>query len=67
MATPDLAAPIATLLRTSTADAHDRASKSEGAAWLTRGELDKDEYVRYLMMLYHIYEYVALSFSSCTS
>ena len=31
-------------------------SDPEGAGWLVRGELDRDEYVRFLMMLYHVYE-----------
>ena len=51
-----LAQPVATLLRLGTAEAHERAENSQGAGWLTRGELDKLEYVRFLMMLYHIYE-----------
>ncbi|TCD70306.1 hypothetical protein EIP91_003935 [Steccherinum ochraceum] len=53
--TLDTTAPIATLLRTSLTDAHDRASTSDGAGWLTRGELDREEYIRYSMMLYHVY------------
>ncbi|KAH8087125.1 hypothetical protein BXZ70DRAFT_540606 [Cristinia sonorae] len=52
----DYSQDISTLLRISTVQAHDTASKSQGAGWLTRGELDRDEYVRYLMMLYHIYD-----------
>ncbi|THH27232.1 hypothetical protein EUX98_g6962 [Antrodiella citrinella] len=57
MTTLDTSAPLATLLRRSTASAHDEASNSQGAGWLTRGELDKEEYIRFLMMLYHIYEH----------
>ncbi|CAL1712265.1 unnamed protein product [Somion occarium] len=52
----DLSEPIAVLLRKGTADAHEKAEHSEGAAWLTRGELDREEYVRFLMMLYHVYD-----------
>lgn len=52
----DLTQPVATLLRLGTAEAHERAENSQGAGWLTRGELDKSEYVRFLMMLYHVYE-----------
>lgn len=55
---PDYSQPIAALLKSGTAAAHEEAEHSEGAGWLTRGELDKDEYIRFLMMLYHVYEYV---------
>jgi heme oxygenase (biliverdin-producing, ferredoxin) len=54
----DLSQDIATLLRIGTAAAHDKAEHSEGAGWLVRGELDEEEYVRFLMMLYHVYECV---------
>ena len=56
MSSPDMSQDVATLLRTETAAAHDKAEHSEGAGWLVRGELDRDEYVRFLMMLYHVYE-----------
>lgn len=56
--TDDLSRPISILLREGTSQAHKSAESSPGAAWLARGELDKDEYVRYLMMLWHIYELV---------
>ena len=55
----DYAQPIADLLRKETAAAHEAAEHSEGAGYLTRGELDKEEYVRFLMMLYHVYECVS--------
>ncbi|KZS92190.1 hypothetical protein SISNIDRAFT_479080 [Sistotremastrum niveocremeum HHB9708] len=51
----DWTATIATLLRDGTAVAHEKAEKSEGASWLTRGELDKEEYARFLIMLWYIY------------
>lgn len=54
--TIDYSQDVATLLRTGTAAAHEKAEHSEGAGWLVRGELDKEEYVRFLMMLYHVYE-----------
>lgn len=54
--TDDLSLPIATLLRTRTAAVHDKVEKSQGAAWLARGELDRDEYIRFLMILWHVYE-----------
>lgn len=52
----DLSQPLATLLKTGTAGAHEKTENSQGAGWLTRGELDKDEYARFLMMLWHVYE-----------
>ncbi|KAI0826854.1 hypothetical protein BC628DRAFT_1372184 [Trametes gibbosa] len=52
----DLSLPIADILRKGTAEAHERAEHSQGAKWLARGELDKEEYVRFLMMVYHVYD-----------
>lgn len=52
----DFSQPISTILREGTHDAHEGAQTSEGAGWLTRGELDKEEYVRFLMVLWHVYE-----------
>lgn len=52
----DLSEPIADLLRKGTAEAHEKAEHSQGAAWLTRGELDRNEYIRFLMMLHHVYK-----------
>jgi len=46
---------VATLLRDGTAIAHENTANSKEAGWLTRGELDKDEYVRFLIILWHIY------------
>ena len=60
----DYSLPISTLLKQETAAAHEEAEHSQGAGWLTRGELDKDEYTRFLMMLYHVYECVSPSTSS---
>ncbi|KDQ62632.1 hypothetical protein JAAARDRAFT_189926 [Jaapia argillacea MUCL 33604] len=54
----DFSQPIATLLRQGTAPAHDRIETSEGAAWLSRGELDREEYVRLLMMLSTVYKHL---------
>lgn len=50
------AKPLATLLREGTMKAHETAENSVGAGWLLRGELDKEEYARFLMMLWHVYE-----------
>ncbi|KZT12210.1 heme oxygenase [Laetiporus sulphureus 93-53] len=52
----DFSLPISTLLRISTAAAHDAVEKSRGASWLARGELDREEYVRFMMMLWHVYD-----------
>ena len=52
----DYSQPLATLLRTETAAAHEEAEHSQGAGWLTRGELDKEEYIRFLVMLYNVYK-----------
>ncbi|KAI0917454.1 hypothetical protein AcW1_007351 [Taiwanofungus camphoratus] len=52
----DLSLPMATLLRLGTAAAHEDIEVSQGAGWLARGELDREEYVRFLMMLWHVYD-----------
>jgi len=50
----DFSQPISIILQEGT---HEVASEhSQGAGWLTHGELDLEEYVRFLMMLWHIYE-----------
>jgi heme oxygenase len=54
----DLSQPTSLILRAGTTRLHDEISKSKNATRLTKGELDREEYVRYLMMLWHIYEYV---------
>jgi hypothetical protein len=51
----DLSQCISLLLRKSTAKAHQAAEQSMGAEWLVKGLLDKEEYVRFLMMLWKIY------------
>jgi heme oxygenase (biliverdin-producing, ferredoxin) len=58
LATPlvDSVPSVSALLRQGTKAAHEKAEKSVGAAWLLRGELDREEYVRFLMMLWHVYE-----------
>ncbi|KAH9841354.1 heme oxygenase [Rhodofomes roseus] len=52
----DFSLPLAELLRKGTAVAHEEAAKSQGAAWMVRGELDREEYIRFLMMLWHVYD-----------
>ncbi|PFH53415.1 hypothetical protein AMATHDRAFT_93186, partial [Amanita thiersii Skay4041] len=51
----DYSQPLITLLRFETQHAHDSAANSRGAQLLLSGQLPKAEYVRYLMMLWHIY------------
>jgi heme oxygenase (biliverdin-producing, ferredoxin) len=60
----DYDVPVSTLLRVETAEAHSAAETSAGAGYLVRGQLDKEEYVRFLMMLWHIYScvYAELTF-----
>ena len=56
MASIDFSKPLATLLKDSTREAHEQVEHSEGAKLLLSGELTKEEYTRYLMMLWHVYE-----------
>ncbi|KAG8813244.1 hypothetical protein FRC18_002601 [Serendipita sp. 400] len=58
--TEDLSQPISVLLRKGTQQAHEAAEHSQGAGWLTRGELDREEYIRFLFMLWNVYSYVRL-------
>ncbi|KAG6915626.1 hypothetical protein DXG01_010665 [Tephrocybe rancida] len=70
MSTPDLSLPLATLLREGTRKAHETVENSEGALALLSGRLPKEEYIRYLMMLWHVYECVGdpkLSFGTSNS
>jgi len=52
----DLSQPLATLLREGTKQAHTEAETSKGARMLLGGKLPKEEYVRFLMMLWYVYE-----------
>ncbi|TFK70923.1 heme oxygenase-like protein [Pluteus cervinus] len=54
--TPDWSQPLAKLLREATHEAHDTVAQSPAAKALLSGLLSKEEYVRYLMMLYHVYD-----------
>ncbi|KAG5337977.1 hypothetical protein C0989_008499 [Termitomyces sp. Mn162] len=55
MSSPNLALPLATLLREGTRKAHETVENSPGAVALLSGRLPKEEYIRYLMMLWHVY------------
>jgi len=48
--------PLATLLKERTLEIHDSVATSEGANLLTSGNLSREEYTRYLMMLWHVYD-----------
>lgn len=52
----DFSAPISTILRESTKEAHQNVEHSDAAASIVRGELEKGLYIRFLMMLWHVYE-----------
>lgn len=52
----DYSKSLAALLRESTIEAHDQVSLSDGAKRLTSGQLSKESYIQYLMMLWHIYD-----------
>ena len=54
----DMTRPASSILKAGTAKIHEEIEKSEGVSYLTKGELDLEEYIRYLMMLWHIYECV---------
>ncbi|KAF5382466.1 hypothetical protein D9615_002733 [Tricholomella constricta] len=56
MSTVDFSLPLATLLREATHEAHELVAKSPGATTMLSGRLRREEYVRYLMMLWHIYD-----------
>ncbi|CAE6459004.1 unnamed protein product [Rhizoctonia solani] len=51
----DYAQNISTLLRTSTKRAHDSVHHSELAGKLIRGELPKNEYIYFMMILWRVY------------
>ncbi|KAL1743081.1 hypothetical protein HDZ31DRAFT_83670 [Schizophyllum fasciatum] len=56
MADIDLSKPVSTLLKEGTMEAHKDVEHSDAAAQLLSGKLDRAEYVRYLMVLYEIYD-----------
>ncbi|KAF5333001.1 hypothetical protein D9758_015193 [Tetrapyrgos nigripes] len=47
--------PLSEILKQSTKAAHDEVATSPEAGKLLRGELSKEQYARYLMMLWHVY------------
>ena len=55
----DYSQPLAVLLRMNIMELHDSIASSRAAKALDEGKLPKQEYVRLLMMLWHIYRLVA--------
>ncbi|KAF7348317.1 hypothetical protein MSAN_01785500 [Mycena sanguinolenta] len=62
MSVIDLSMPLSDVLKEGTKKAHEEVEVSPAATAMLRGELDKEEYVRFLMMLWHIYKYTPLFF-----
>jgi len=54
----DLSLPLSIVVREATKVAHENVRLSPIAGALFRGQLPREYYVRYLMLLWHIYEYV---------
>ncbi|KAF8906137.1 hypothetical protein CPB85DRAFT_1224246 [Mucidula mucida] len=52
----DYSQPLATIMKESTIEVHNEVEHSEGAKLLLSGELPKEEYARFLMMLWYIYD-----------
>ncbi|KAG6887511.1 hypothetical protein C0995_014743 [Termitomyces sp. Mi166 len=51
----DLSLPLATLLQKCTHHAHETVANSPGTIALVGGHLPKEEYIKYLLMLWHVY------------
>ncbi|KAF8139180.1 hypothetical protein K438DRAFT_1880397 [Mycena galopus ATCC 62051] len=56
MSVIDLSLPLSDVLREGTKQAHEEVEVSPAASAMLRGALDKEEYIRFLMMLWHIYD-----------
>jgi heme oxygenase len=52
----DYSLPLADLLRLGTTKAHQDAENSQGGIALANGKLAREEYVRFLMMMFYVYE-----------
>jgi heme oxygenase len=52
----NLSIPLSTLLKAYTQDAHKHVKNLPAASLLIKGELSRDDYVRYLMVLWHVYK-----------
>lgn len=58
---------IASLLRSGTSRAHMKAEHSAGAAALVKGELDLQEYIRWLAILWRVYDALELGLTEYAS
>lgn len=56
MSSVDMSLPLASVLKAGTIKAHEIAEHSSGASRLVNGELDRDEYVKFLMALWYVYQ-----------
>jgi heme oxygenase len=65
MSVIDLSQPLSDIVREGTKKAHEEVEVSPAAVAMLRGELPRDEYVRFLMMLWHIYRYFRLLCPRC--
>ncbi|WWC91044.1 uncharacterized protein L201_005984 [Kwoniella dendrophila CBS 6074] len=63
----DLNQPVSTLLRLGTQRAHVKAEHSAGAAALVQGNLGLEEYIRWLVVLWRIYDSLELGLSENSS
>jgi heme oxygenase (biliverdin-producing, ferredoxin) len=52
----DYSLPLSDLVRESTKEAHNNVEHSATAVALLRGDLSVQQYTRFLMMLWHMYE-----------
>lgn len=57
----DMSQPASSILKTGTAKIHEEVEESLGASHLSNGELSREEYIRCLMVFWHIYRCVSLS------
>lgn len=61
----DFSKPFATNLKDETMTIHEELHHSTAAGALVNGQLAKSEYIRFLFMLWHIYECVIFQWYSC--
>ncbi|KAJ7643893.1 hypothetical protein FB45DRAFT_896370 [Roridomyces roridus] len=56
MSVIDLSLPLSDVLKEGTKQAHEEVEVSPAATAMLRGDLPREEYIRFLMMLWHIYD-----------
>ncbi|KAG8905422.1 hypothetical protein FRB99_008968 [Tulasnella sp. 403] len=62
----DLSQPVSVLLKESTKIAHEKAETSDGAKALLSGALPRDEYIRFLFALWHVYSALEAALDDCS-